>query len=109
MFQTEAALAINCSASSRDMASPPQRILRFPFPIQPDSSSSFQVEGVACMTVAPERRSEDDPALPILLDLAAGALRKRRTTAEQDQVRALRALHEVAVAASGVLDPAALA
>ena len=51
MFQTEAALAINCSASSRGMASPPQRILRFPFPIQPDSSSNFQVEGVACMTV----------------------------------------------------------
>src|SRR4051812_46692080 len=69
-----------------------------------------RVEGALVLaSVAPEQLRDDDRALPILLDLAAAALRKRRAIADQDQVRALRALHEVAVAATGVLDPAALA
>ena len=72
--------------------------------------AAARVEGALVLAgVAPKRLRDDDPALPILLDLAAAALRKRRAIADQDQVRALRALHEVAVAATGVLDPAALA
>src|SRR6266487_4450332 len=50
-FHTEAALGISCSANSWDIASPPHRIFRFAFPGHPDSSKSFQVDGVACMAV----------------------------------------------------------
>jgi PAS domain S-box-containing protein len=71
--------------------------------------SAERVEGALVLAGVVPECLQDDRVLPVLRDLAVVALRKRRTTAEQDQVRALRALHEVAVAASGVLDLAALA
>src|SRR5215831_2455146 len=51
MFHTEDALDISCLARSRDIASPPHRTFKFALPVQPASISSFQADGVACITV----------------------------------------------------------
>src|SRR6266436_3431299 len=57
MFQTEPALRINCCANSRDIASPPLTIFKLAFPGHPDSSNSFQVDGVACIAVISQSSS----------------------------------------------------
>ena len=51
-FQSSAPRSISCAASSCGRPSPPHRIFS-PGPVQPASTSSRHVAGVACITVAP--------------------------------------------------------
>jgi len=51
-------------ANSRDIASPPLRNLQIRFPRHPDSSNSFQVDGVACITVISQSSSILDNRCP---------------------------------------------
>src|SRR5579862_9603541 len=52
IFQRELHLGRRAWAKSLPQASPPQRIFKLGFPVQPDSSNMRQVAGVACMMVA---------------------------------------------------------
>ena len=65
MFHSSPPSASRRSASSRGSASPPHSILRPGVPVQPLSSSSRQVAGVACNTVTlAQRRSARRACLP---------------------------------------------
>ncbi len=65
MFHTSSARARRSSAKERGRASPPQSTRRSLLPSQPDTTSSFQVAGVACIKVTPSasiRRARTPPS-----------------------------------------------